>query len=130
MHGVTRLARIGFGGLLAVLIMSVGSLVLWVGTPLLWLWVGSQVQGATDSLSVALAAMFFGVIAWVTALAWLMARLSGAHRTNAIANGQDDPGHVMLERVLIVSAAIVLVVFGIWFFLLAGASPIPVGLNF
>jgi TRAP-type C4-dicarboxylate transport system permease small subunit len=119
----------GLESLLAGLIMTLGSLGLWAGTPLLWLWVGSQVQGATDSLSVALVVMFLGVVAWVAWLAWVMAWLSGAHRAVAIANGETDPGHVMLERVLIISAAIVLVGFGIWFFLLAGASPIPVGFN-
>ena len=129
MGNASKLARTGLGGLLAGLIMVLGSLGLWIGTPLLWLWVGSQVQGATDSLSLAIAVMFFGVLGWVALLAWLLARLSGVHRENAIANGHQDPGHVMLERVLIVSAAIVLVVFGVWFFLLAGASPIPIGLN-
>ena len=41
-----ELLRIGAGALLRLTIMFVGSLVLWLGTPLLWLWVGSQVQGA------------------------------------------------------------------------------------
>ena len=37
--------RTGAGAILVVAIMFIGSLGLWVGTPLLWLWVGSQVQG-------------------------------------------------------------------------------------
>jgi hypothetical protein len=117
------------GALVSGLIITVGSVGLWLGTPLLWLWVGSQVQGATDSLSAALAAMFAGVLIWVVLLAWLLAILSGLHRDHVIARAGIDPGHLMLERVLVVSATIVLVVFGVWFFLLAGASPIPLGLN-
>jgi hypothetical protein len=100
--------RTSFGGVLAVLIMSMGSLGLWLGTPLLWLWVGAQVQGATDSLSLAVGTMFVGVVVWVLCLAWVLSRLSTVHRENAIAAGHADPGHLMLERVLIVSAAIVL----------------------
>ena len=45
-----ELLRTGAGAVLVVLIMFIGSLVLWIGTPLLWLWVGSQIQGATSSL--------------------------------------------------------------------------------
>ncbi len=61
------LMRNGAGAVLVVLIMFMGSLVLWVGTPLLWLWVGSQIQGATESLGTALGAMFVGVIITITA---------------------------------------------------------------
>ena len=46
--------RTGGGAGLVVAIMIIGSLVLWVGTPLLWLWIGSQIQGATASLGAAL----------------------------------------------------------------------------
>ena len=45
-----QLLRTGSGAILVVLIMFIGSLVLWIGTPLLWLWVGSQIQGATASV--------------------------------------------------------------------------------
>ena len=128
-RSLARVVRGGLGGLLSGVIMVLGSLGLWLGTPLLWLWVGSQVQGATDSLSLALVVMFAGVLSWVVMLAWLLARLSAVHRWEVISRGHGDPGHVMLERVLVVSAAVVLVAFGIWFFLLAGASPIPLGLT-
>jgi hypothetical protein len=68
--------RSGAGALLVVAIMFIGSLGLWVGTPLLWLWVGSQIQGATQSLGTALAAAFFGVVLTVGVVASLLARLS------------------------------------------------------
>ena len=56
-----ELLRTGAGAVLVVLIMFIGSLVLWIGTPLLWLWIGSQIQGATSSLGAALGTMFIGV---------------------------------------------------------------------
>ncbi len=121
--------RNGAGAVLVVLIMFIGSLVLWVGTPLLWLWVGSQIQGATESLGAALGAMFVGVILTITLLASVLAKLSDVYRANCLARGMSDPGHVVLEAVLVVSAGLTLVVFVFWFFFLAGASPVPLGIH-
>ncbi len=121
--------RSGGGAALVVLIMFIGSLGLWVGTPLLWLWVGSQIQGATQSLGTALGAMFVGVLFTITLLATLLAKLSDFYRANCLARGQNDPGHLVLEAVLVVSAGLTLVAFAIWFFFLAGASPVPIGIQ-
>ena len=41
----------------------------------------------------------------------------------------EDPGHTVLETVLIISAGISLVIFGIWFLFFAGADPAPIGLQ-
>jgi hypothetical protein len=128
-RGMRGLLRTGTGALLVVLIMFIGSLVLWVGTPLLWLWVASQIQGATQSLGTALGAAFVGVVFTIAVLASLLARLSDIYRANCQARGLTDPGHVMLEGVLVVSAAVTIFVFVIWFFFLAGASPVPIGMN-
>jgi hypothetical protein len=126
---VRVLLRNGAGALLVAAIMFIGSLVLWVGTPLLWLWVGSQIQGATESLGAALAAMLVGVVFTVTLLASVLAKLSDVYRANCLARGNQDPGHVMLEAVLVISAGLTLTVFVIWFFFLAGATPVPVGIH-
>ncbi len=67
------LMRTGAGAMLVVLIMFIGSLGLWVGTPLLWLYVGSQIQGATQSVGAALLAMFVGVVIQITIVASLLA---------------------------------------------------------
>jgi len=122
-----ELLRTGFGAVLMVLIMFIGSFVLWLGTPLVWLWVGSQVQGATSSLGAAMGVMFVGVVASIAAVAALLSKLSNVYRANCQARGLDDPGHVMLEGVLVVSAAITLVGFVVWFFFFAGAQPLPLG---
>jgi hypothetical protein len=121
--------RTGTGALLVVLIMFIGSLGLWVGTPLLWLWVGSQIQGATASLGTALGVMFAGVIASIALVALLLAKLSDVYRANCLARGLNDPGHFVLEGVLVVSAGLTLVAFVIWFFLFAGSSPVPIGIQ-
>jgi hypothetical protein len=121
--------RSGTGALLVMAIMFIGSLGLWVGTPLLWLWLGSQIQGATQSLGTALAAAFFGVVLTVTVVASLLSRLSDVYRANCMARGLDDPGPVVLEGVLVVSAGLTIVAFGVWFLFLAGTSPVPIGIH-
>jgi hypothetical protein len=123
------LLRSGTSALLVVAIMFIGSLGLWVGTPLLWLWVGSQIQGATQSLGTALAAAFLGVVVTVTLVASLLSRLSDVYRGNCMARGLNDPGPVVLEGVLVVSAGLTVAAFAVWFLFLAGTSPVPIGIH-
>ncbi|HTX07566.1 MAG TPA: hypothetical protein VME22_03085 [Solirubrobacteraceae bacterium] len=123
------LLRTGAGATLVLMIMFIGSLVLWIGTPLLWLWVGSQVQGATSSLGTALGVSFIGVIATIAILAALLAKLSDVYQANRRSRGLADTGHYVLETVLVVSAGLTLAAFVIWFFFFAGASPVPVGIQ-
>ena len=123
------LLRTGIAATLVLLIMFIGSLVLWIGTPLLWLWVGSQVQGATSSLGTALGVSFIGVVATIALLAAVLAKLSSVYQANRRARGLEDTGHCVLEAVLVVSAGITLAAFVVWFFFFAGASPVPVGIQ-
>lgn len=125
-HG---LLRTGAGATLVLLIMFTGSLVLWVGAPLAWLWIGSQIQGATNSLGAALGIMFVGVVLTISLIAVLLAKLSNTYRANRRARGLEDPGHVVLEGVLVVSAGLTITVFVVWFLLFAGASPVPLGIH-
>ena len=50
-----------------VLLMLAGCLFLWVGVPLGWLWIGSQVQGSA-SLGTALMVTMVGIIATIVAV--------------------------------------------------------------
>jgi hypothetical protein len=126
---VRDLLRTGAGATLVLLIMVIGSLVLWIGTPLLWLWVGSQIQGATSSLGTALGVSFVGVVATIMLLAAVLAKLSNVYQANRRSRGLQDTGHYVLETVLVVSAGLTLAAFVIWFFFFAGASPVPVGIQ-
>jgi hypothetical protein len=105
--------------------MLAGSLVLWVGIPLAWLWIGSQVQDATDSLGAAVAAMLVGVVVsivlWLPVLSWL----SDRYRRERVARGLDDTGNFALEVTMVLSAGIALVGFIGWFLLFSGATPLP-----
>ncbi len=124
-----NLLRLGIAAVLVVSIMFIGSLVLWIGTPLLWLWIGSQIQGATASLGTALAAMFVGVVATIAVVAVVLSKLSNVYRANCRSRGRGDPGHYVLEGVLVVSAGVTLAAFVIWFLFFAGASPVPIGMQ-
>jgi hypothetical protein len=111
------------------MIMVVGSFGLWVGTPLAWLWIGSQIQGATDSVGAALGATFPGAVLTIVVLASLLAKLSDVYRANQRARGLEDPGNLVLEGVLVISAGITLTAFVVWFLFFAGANPVPLGIN-
>jgi hypothetical protein len=124
-----ELLRTGTGAILVVLIMIMGSLVLWVGAPLLWLWIGSQIEGATSSIGASIGAAFLGAVVSIVVVAGILSKLSNVYRANRRARGFDDPGHFVLEVVLVVSAGVALVAFVIWFFFLAGAEPLPVGIG-
>ena len=120
-----NLVRAGESAALMLAIMFVGSLVLWVGVPLAALYVGSQVQAATDSLGTAMLAMVAVVIGSLTMLIPFLGWLNRKHAEVRVARGRQDLGPAALEGVMVVSAAVALLAFGIWFFFLSGASPLP-----
>jgi len=124
------LLRTGTGAILVIMMMTLGSVVLWVGTPLLWLWVGSQIEASTASLGGALGATFLGAVVSIVILAGLLSRLSNIYRSNALARGRGDPGHFVLEVVLVVSASLTLLAFVVWFLFFAGAEPLPIGIKY
>jgi hypothetical protein len=126
---VRKVVQLGSSGLVLLLIMLIGGLVLWVGIPLAWLWIGSQIQAATGSLGAAVGAMMVGVVASIVLMIPVLGWLSNKHRSLLVARGQPDNGHLALEVVLVASATIAVVLFGAWFLLFAGSSPIPIGIN-
>jgi heme/copper-type cytochrome/quinol oxidase subunit 2 len=118
-----NLLRTGGSGLILLVIMLGGGLVLWVGVPVAWLYIGSQVQGSTGSVGAALGVMMVGVVvsivAMVTALAWLNRK----HVELREARGLETHGQTALEAVMTVSAIVAIVAFGIWFFIIQGPGP-------
>src|SRR6266545_1206242 len=110
-----------------VLLMLAGCLFLWVGVPLVWLWIGSQVE-ASSSLGTALMVTMTGVILTVTVagLAWLNRRHAELREVRNLPASEQTA----LETMFVASAAIAIVLFLIWFFGLAGASPIPLNIGY
>jgi hypothetical protein len=106
------------------------SAVLWVGVPFGWLWVGSQIQAATDSLGLALLAMAAGVTASIAALLRLLGWLNLQYVHARERRGLEGYGDVTLEGVMAISAGLALVSFCIWFFLFSGSSPVPLNIGY
>jgi heme/copper-type cytochrome/quinol oxidase subunit 2 len=114
---------------LCILLMLAGCLFLWVGVPLAWLWIGSQVQGS-HSLGTALMVMMTGVIVTVVITVAGLSWLNRLHARLREARGIPPSERSPLEVIFVASAAIAVVCFVVWFFVLAGTSPIPVEVGF
>ena len=119
------------------------SINMWTGAPLLAVWVGSQVQGNLNNLSmtavfsviVVLAALVF-LLAW--ALTWanvkydeLTGRPAAARHTSPWLRSMRDEraedtrrkyGISAIERVVVASVVAAVLVFEVWFFFFAGSS--------
>jgi len=110
--------------------MFLVSLVLWVGVPASWLWVGSQVQGQTGSVGDAILVMMAGIAVSIALLLPSLSWLDRRHVEVRASRGLDVGGATALERVLVASGALVLVGFGVWFFGFSGSEPIPLRLGY
>lgn len=124
------LLRWGAGAVVVLAMVLVAGGVLWVGIPLGWLWIGSQIQGETGSLGAAVGAMMFGVVATVAAAVPVLGWLNGKYRRIRMSRGLDDMGNFMLEVVLVTTAVIALAIFVVWFLVFAGTSPIPLNISY
>ena len=114
---------------LLVLIMFVGSLVLWVGVPAGWLWIGSQLQ-ASSSMATAVGSMMIGMLLTIAGLVAGLGWLSRKHAELQEARGVPESETTALELVLVVSAVVAVVGFFVWFFGFSGSSPIPLNLSY
>jgi hypothetical protein len=118
-----RALNYGASAVLTGVIMVGASLLLWIGVPAGWLWIGSQIQGSTGNLGTAIVVMLVGAIISIVAIAWVLGRLNRVHEHLREARGADRNGPPLLEVVLVVTAAVALVGFAIWFFVFAGPGP-------
>jgi hypothetical protein len=125
-----NLLRMGSSAIVVLAMLLVGGLVMWIGIPLGWLWIGSQIEGATHSLGAAVGAMFVGVVVSIAAVVPVLGWLTRTYRGLRVARGLEDTGDFVLEVVIVTTAGIAVVAFAIWFFAFSGASPIPVNVSF
>jgi hypothetical protein len=111
--------------ILLVAIMFLGSLVLWVGVPLGWLWIGAQIQAMTGSVGTALFAMMAGMLASVAVLVAILGWLGRKHIEILELRGREIGQTTPLEQVLVGSAALAVIGFAVWFFGFSGSPPLP-----
>jgi hypothetical protein len=114
---------------LLVVIMFFGSLVLWVGVPIGWLWVGSQLV-PSSGLATAVGAMMIGMLLTIAALVTFLAWVNRKHVELQEARGYYGQNATALELVMVASAVIAIVAFFVWFFGFSGSSPFPLQISY
>ena len=95
---------------------------LWGPQPVAWLWVGSQVDYQTGSVSLGIAAAFAGMIATLMLTLALCARLDRAWRILRRAAGHEQQEGV-LPRIFAVTAVVAGLAFLFWFVIVQGPAP-------
>jgi hypothetical protein len=90
--------------------------------PLGWLWIGSQVDFATDSLMAGMATAFIGSVMTICATVWIARRIEAFW----VSRNPDAPwlgGRGLFETALVLATILALVGFVFWFFIIAGPGP-------
>ena len=117
------LLRAGASGALVLAMMFGTAVVLWVAVPVGWLYIGSQVQEASDSVGLALLVMLAGVVVSIVAVVPMLGWLNRKHLELRQARGLEPHGQTALEAVMTVSALVAVLVFVVWFFVFEGPGP-------
>jgi hypothetical protein len=123
-------------GLIATMVL--GGLMLWLGNPVIWLWIGSHMTGSQQGRLGPYIAVAGGILASTVAVAWLLARLNRRYQeaTGSVETvrirlpwlrslrGESDsrPEITVLDFVLVATAVTGIAVFLFWFLFLAGSS--------
>ncbi len=91
-----------------------------------WLWVGSQVDFATGSLSAGLAIAFIGSVTTIVITVWLGRRLELVWQRLRDPQSESDelgPTPGLFEAAFVISTLLGVIGFAIWFFVIAGPGP-------
>jgi len=102
----------------------VACLSLWGPQPLAWLWVGSQVDYQTGSVTAGIAVAFAGMIATLMLTLALCARLDRAWRILRRAAGHEQRDGALV-RIFAATAVVAGLAFLVWFLIVAGPAPSP-----
>ena len=111
--------------LLSALLLAIETLLclsLWGPQPIGWLWVGSQVDYQTGSVSIGIAVAFAGMIASLMLTLALAVRLDAIWKVIRRAGGIDQRDG-MLARIFMVTAIVAGLAFTFWFLILEGPGP-------
>ena len=125
----------GAGAAALVLLMAVGSVLMWLGVPVFWVWLASQLA---ESSQPSLGLIVLILVGIVVSMALLGKLLGALNRTHMAVTGQMPSRreqtiwlksmraeraarreHGILGTVMAISVSIALTCFGIWFFFFA-----------
>jgi hypothetical protein len=121
-----------------ILLMAVGSIVMWLGVPLGWIYAVSQSVESSQPTMGPYVLLLFGIPASMVAMGKFLGKLNRiygevTHTTPEVKvrmpwhrsmRGERDSGRprTVLDVVMVVSVAAAMALFGIWVFLFAGSS--------
>jgi MFS family permease len=125
-------------GWVLVLVMAVGSVVMWLVSPIAWLWVASRMTSSSQPSLGPYLLVLVGMAITAVVIGKFLGMVNRTHmrvtgrltdkRTHASWNrsmrGERRPANDrgVLEQVMAISVGVALVLFGIWFFAFAGSS--------
>lgn len=112
----------GFLATCVLLVETIGCLSLWGPQPLAWLWVGSQVDYHSSSVSFGIAVAFAGMIATLMGTLVVATRLDALWKLMRRAAGHEQR-EGMLVRIFAFTAIVAAVAFGFWFLIIQGPAP-------
>jgi hypothetical protein len=127
-----------FVGALLIAVMAVGSVLLWIGIPVGWLYLASRVAGSSQPTMGPYVMVLVGIPATMIVMGKLLAALDRTYgrvtRTAPQARvqapwhrsmrGDRRPARAtsVLDVVMVASVALAVLSFAVWFFLFAGSS--------
>jgi MFS family permease len=121
-----------------VIVMALGSVVVWLVSPVVWLWIGSRMTDSTQPSLGPYLLVLVGVVLTAVVVGKFLGMVNRMHmrvtgrmsdkrehaKWNRSMRGErksvNDRG--VLEQVMAISVSCALVLFGIWFFAFAGSS--------
>src|SRR3954453_6342673 len=125
----------GFG---LVLVMAAGSIVMWLVSPVVWLWIASRMTSSRQPSLGPYLLVLVGMVLTAVVIGKFLGVVNRTHMrvTGRLTNKRDhatwnrsmrgerrptnDRG--VLEHVMLISVGCALVLFGVWFFAFAGSS--------
>jgi hypothetical protein len=103
---------------------ALGSLLMWAGVPLAWLWIGGRVYAATHSLTADAAVAFLGFVGTTFLLMQALRRLDLVWiDLRRRAGYEQEEG--ALTQVVTISATLALLIFTAWYYLFSHAYVLP-----
>lgn len=101
--------------------MFIIGMTMWVGVPLIWLYIGSQIKAAADSLGLAVVVMGIGALATIVGLVKILGTLNRSWVDEYIELNDRKPQRTPLEPVLVISAILAIGAFGLGILFVGGA---------
>ena len=125
----------GAGAAVLVLLMAVGSVLMWIGAPVFWLWVASQIADSSQPSFGLYLLVLAGIIGSMAVIGKVLGWLNNTHRAltgnlpqrreqtvwlkSMRAERDAKREHGVLGIVMAWSVSVALLLFGLWFFFLA-----------